>query len=840
MTTAYETFLASKSAVAGYFGHDGESELIAALKPHQADICRWAIAGGRRAIFADFGLGKSIMQIQIAVSLVAAYGGSSLIVCPLGVRQEFTRDARRFFGIELQYVRTNEEHAAAVAAGGQYFLTNYERVRDGQLDPNRFTVVSLDEASVLRSFGSKTYQTFLTLFEHVRFKFVCTATPSPNRFKELIHYAGFLGVMDTGQALTRFFQRDSEKAGNLRLYPHKEREFWLWLSTWAVFLTKPSDLGYSDEGYALPPLRLHEHRLPSDHADAGFDGHGQGKLLRDSAISLGDAAREKRDTLPQRIAEAKAIIDAAPPDQHWLIWHDLEDERRAIEAAFPEAVTVYGTQDLDERERAIVHFSDGNYRILATKPILAGSGCNFQRHCHAAVYLGVGYKFNDFIQSVHRINRFLQEHPVDIHVIYSEAEDPIYAELKRKWAQHDELREKMSEIIRSYGLGQELRGAELRRQMGVERREVVGERYTAVNNDSVLEMPRLANDSVDLVVTSWPFSDQYEYTPTYNDFGHNGGDEPFFAQMDYLTPEIVRALKPGRLYCVHTKDRMIFGSMSGDGFYAVNEFSDKCVTHLKKHGLRYMGRITVVTDVVRENNQTYRLGWTEQCKDGTKMGVGSPEYVLLFRKLPTDRTNSYADEPVRHDKKRYTRARWQFDAHGFWRSSGDRFLSPQEVRGLDFSTLRKLWHEFDRNHVYDYRKHVEAAEVLEAEGYLPSSFMLLDPTSHSEMVWDDVVRMRTLNGEQSRRQASQHTCPLQLDIVERLIERYSNPGELVLDPFGGLGTVGYCAVKMGRRAYTIELSPEYHDDAVGYLRAAEADIPMPTLFETLRTEANAS
>lgn len=834
----YEDFLASKSAIAQHSGVSGEISLNPVLKPHQRDICRWAIAGGKRAIFADFGLGKTLMQLQIAVSIIGVEGGSSLIVCPLGVRQEFTRDALRFFGIELAYVRTNDEHAVAVAAGQQFFLTNYERVRDGQLDPNRFTMVSLDEASILRSFGSKTYQTFLQLFEYVPYKFVCTATPSPNRYKELIHYAGFLGVMDTGQALTRFFKRNSEKAGDLQLYPHKEREFWLWLSTWAVFLTKPSDLGYPDEGYELPPLRVHEHRLTADHASAGFDTWGQGKLLRDAAISLGDAAREKRDSLSARIAKAKELIEAAGPDDHWIIWHDLEEERHAIEAALPEAVTVYGSQDLEEREQRIVDFSDGKYRVLATKPIIAGSGCNFQRHCHRAIYLGVNYKFNDWIQSVHRLYRFLQAHEVEIHVIHTESEDGIYATLLQKWKQHTELRETMAQIIRQYGLDSSLRSAEMRRQMGVERQEVIGKSFVAANNDCVVEMQRVAADSLDLVVTSWPFSDQYEYTPTYNDFGHNDGDGPFFEQMDYLTPEIVRALKPGRLYCVHAKDRIVFGSMSGDGMYTVSEFSDRCIAHLKKHGLRFMGRITVVTDVVRENAQTYRLGWTEQSKDGTKMGCGMPEYILLFRKLPSDRTRSYADEPVRHDKTTYTRARWQFDAHGFWRSSGDRFLTPEELSGLDFQTLRKLWHQHNGTHVYDFKQHVALAEQLENAGLLPSSFMLLDPVSHNEYVWDDVVRMRTLNSSQRRRQAELHTCPLQFDIVERLIERFSNPGELVMDPFGGLGTVAYCAVKMGRRGYTIELSPEYHADAVSYLKAAEADVPMPTLFESLASDGS--
>jgi DNA modification methylase len=835
--TPYEEFLRSKVVIAADRGLDAPCELSPHLKPHQADICRWAIRGGARGIFCSFGLGKTHIQIQILQAILEKFGGAGLIVCPLGVKGEFVRDAREYFGLEFVYVRTDAEYTEQFTAGYRFFLTNYERVRDGDLNPNRFCVVSLDEASVLRSFGSKTYQTFLGLFDTVRFKYVCTATPSPNRFKELIHYAGFLGVMDTGQALTRFFKRDSTQAGNLQLHPHKEREFWLWVSTWATFLTKPSDLGYSDDGYELPPLAIHRHRLPVDHGTAGFDSWGQGKLLRDAALGVQDASRERRDSLDDRIAKAKEIIDAGEPDRHWIIWHDLEDERRAIEKAFAayDIRTVYGSQDLDEREQAIADFSDGRFRILGTKPILSGSGCNFQRHCHSAIYLGVGYKFNDFIQSCHRIQRFLQTHPVDIHLIYTESEDAIYDTLMAKWAQHRELVAQMTDIIHEHGLNNAKLGSEMQRAIGIERREVRGELYTAVNNDNVLELGRMADSSVDLIVTSWPFSDHYEYTESYNDFGHNDGDDGFFAQMEFLTPETMRVLKPGRMYCVHAKDRIQYGSVTGDGMYTVNPFSDKCVAHMQKHGFRYCGRVTVVTDVVRENNQTYRLGWSEQCKDGTKMGVGSSEYVLLFRKLPTDTVNAYADVPVVKSKAEYTRARWQFDAHGFWRSSGNRFLRPEEIRELPLEQLRALWHEFNLKHVYEFEEHVGIAQSLEDAGCLPSSFMALDPKSHSSWVWDDVTRMRTLNTDQSRNRLEQHVCPLQFDIVDRLIVRYSNTGDLVLDPFGGIGTVAYRAVLLGRRGYSVELSTEYWLDSVGYCRAAEQKVGMPSLFDVLNT-----
>ena len=210
------------------------------LKPHQKDAIEWALKGGRRALFESFGLGKTIQQLIICKLILHSESGKALIVCPLGVRQEFFKDAKNKLGIEIFYVRNLAE--INQVPDNSICITNYERLRDGDIDPKYFTVTSLDEASVLRSYGSKTYQTFLDKFKGIKYKYVCTATPSPNKYKELIHYAGYLEVMDTGQALTRFFKRDSTKANNLTIHPHKIKEFLLWLSTWAIFISKPSDL----------------------------------------------------------------------------------------------------------------------------------------------------------------------------------------------------------------------------------------------------------------------------------------------------------------------------------------------------------------------------------------------------------------------------------------------------------------------------------------------------------------------------------------------------------------------------------------------------------------------
>lgn len=443
----YLEFLKSKIEIAKDSGFALDPERInKALKPHQKDAVLWALKGGRRALFESFGLGKTAQELEFCHQAAEHMKGRALIVLPLGVKQEFTRDAVKLLGYEKpEYCRTMAE---VMEAKSQIIVTNYERVRDGDIRPDYFCATSLDEASVLRSFGSKTYQTFLDKFKNVPYKLVATATPSPNRYKELIHYAGYLEVMDTGQALTRFFQRDSTKANNLTLYPNMEDEFWLWVSSWALFITKPSDLNpeYSDEGYALPPLKVNWHELPIKYGDS-IEKDGQMKLFNEAAAGLKEAAQVKRESIPQRVRKMKEIIDDSP-DDHFVLWHDLEKEREAIKKEIPQVVDIYGSQDYDLREKRVIDFSEGNTRLFATKKSLSGSGCNFQRYCHREIFLGIDYEFNDFIQAIHRCYRFLQEKPVVIDIIYMENEREIKEVLLEKWKNHNHMVEKMTDIVK--------------------------------------------------------------------------------------------------------------------------------------------------------------------------------------------------------------------------------------------------------------------------------------------------------------------------------------------------------------------------------------------------------
>lgn len=831
----YLDFLKHKMAISSQTGFDiDQSELTPSLFPHVKDTVRWAVKGGCRAIFSSFGMQKTVTQLEIIRVILKYKGGKGLIICPKRVVIEFLHQAKEHLNMDVTYVRTMEEVRNSLT---DIMITNYERVRDGEkgvrIEPSYFEVTSLDEASVLRGFGTKTYQEFLPMFSEVPYRFVATATPSPNRYKELIHYAGYLGVMDTGQALTRFFQRDSTKANNLTLYPGKEKEFWIWVATWAVFITKPSDLGYPDDGYKLPPLNIHEEVVLVDNSTAGYYKDGTKKMFREAALSLQDAAKERRDNMNGKISKVIEIINRPEnKDDHFLIWHDLEAERIELCKHIPGCKAVYGSQPDEEADKVILDFKEGRLKYLAAKPEMLGEGLNFQYHCHKAIMF-IDYRFNDKFQAIARIHRFMQKYPVELYLVFAESEDEIFKTFMQKWRQHNHMVETMAEMLRKNGLFGFDAETKLMRWMFASRSEEHGKLWRAINNDNVLECKNMKDNSVGLIVTSVPFSNHYEYTATYNDFGYNLGNKEFFEQMDYLTPELLRILQPGRVLAVHVKDRILFGNATKLGMPSLDPFHAFCIQHYMKHGFILFGMITVDTDVVRENNQTYRLGYSEMCKDGTKMGVGCPEYVLLFRKLPTDTSRAYADDPVIKSKDEYSLARWQIDASAAWKSSGNRLLTPAEMNQMGIDQLRNWFREYEKCHIYDYKEHVSFAEVLQKMGKLPKTFMAIDPPSKKDYEWDDIVRMRTLNANQSQKRRQNHICPLQLDLVERLIERYSNKGDVVFDPFGGIQTVPFCAVKMGRKGLSVELNHSYWHDGLTYLIEAETEVLSPTLFDLM-------
>lgn len=831
----YNDFLKSKVVIAENYGFKIEQDgLNPMLKPHNKDVVQWAIDGGRRAIFLNFGLHKTFTQLEIAKQVIDKTNKPFLIVCPLAVAGEFKRDRKKFnVPYEITYITDTD---TIDSYENQIFITNYERVRMGDIDASNFGGVSFDEASILRNLQTETTNYVIKHFQQVQYRFVATASPAPNDYIEILNYAVFLNVASRGHLLTRFFQRDSTKAGSLTLYPNKAKEFWQWVSTWAVFVSKPSDLGYSDDGYILPPLNTIEYCVESSQEESYVNKFGELVMFRDTKGDFAEKAKEKRESIKERCDKA---FEIAIQCKSAIIWHELESERIYLERLFKshKAKSVYGSQSNKLKEDLLIKFSEGEFDYLITKKRIAGSGCNFQEYCHDQIFCSLDDKFNDWIQAIHRSYRFGQKFGVNIHIVYTKEQHKTLQNLYRKWKQHNELQDEMISIVKEYGLNSEIIKSQMERQIFANGRKLTYDNVTLYNNDTVIvhadknEMP---DNSVDLYLTSIPFGDHYEYSDNYNDFGHNHGNEKFFEQMDYLTPNMLRCLKPGRIAAIHVKDRIRYSYQNGTSFTTIADFSGQTVAHYVKHGFYLIGKITVTTDVVAENNQTYRLGWSEQCKDASKMGVGLPEYILLFRKAPTHMDNAYADEPITKEKSEYTKALWQLDAHSYQRSSGDRFLTKEELKGLDMKKIVGAWKKYNSTEIYDFQEHLRVCEDLDEMEKLSSTFMTLPVHSNTDMVWTDVNRMNTLNAKQVSGKKEKHICPLQFDIIERLINRYSSEGEVVCDPFGGLFSTAYKALEMNRKAVSIELNSEYFNDGVYYVKAMMHKLSIPTLFDMIQ------
>lgn len=627
----YEDFLNSKIKLAEKKGFEvPDVALHPILKPHQRDVVKWAVLGGCRAGFLSFGLGKTIIQLEVLRQILNHYepGEKVLIVCPLGVKQEFINDGKKL-GVSVKYITSTDQ----ITDDQDFYITNYERVRMGSIDPSMFIAVTFDEASILRSLETETVDAMMKRFTKIPFRFVFTATPAPNRFLELINYAEYLGIMDRGQSLTRFFQRDSTTAGNLTLYERRKKEFWYWMSSWSCFITKPSDLGYDNTGYDLPELNLHRHLVKFNREVKIDKRNGQTSFVADASKSLSDAAEEKRISIPHRIAKvAEILVKEKQLSEQWVIWCDRNEEQRQIESLLSKLnislVSLYGSEDIEDREAKVMRWKNKEVDVFLSKPEMYGQGVNMQQ-CSKMIFVGIDYQFEKFIQAIHRIYRFLQLFACNVHVIYTDAEDEILKVLEFKWNNHLELQSEMTAIIQEHGLNSDLFKAELGREMFTTRKEFKSENYITINNDCIEEIKSIADNSIHLVCTSIPFGNHYEYSENYNCFGHNESNEEFFKQMDFLIPDLYRVLSPGRIAAIHVKDRIRYSYMNGTGFTSIDPFSDDTTRAFRKHGFHLLTRITVTTDVVQENNQTYRLGWSEKCKDGSKMGAGLPEYVLV-------------------------------------------------------------------------------------------------------------------------------------------------------------------------------------------------------------------
>lgn len=437
----YQSFIASKRTAATPVGFDvALSGINPKLFEWQRRIVQWACRMGRAAIFAECGLGKTAMQMEWA-RLVHLHTGRKIInLTPLAVAYQAVDEAAKF-DVAAAYCRSQAE---ADASSAPVIVTNYEML--GAFDPSRFSGVSLDESSILKSFMGATKRKIVESFAHTPYRLANTATPAPNDHLELGNHSEFLGVMPSYEMLMRWFINDTMKAGGYRLKKHAERDYWRWVASWAVCIAKPSDIGGDDAGFELPLLELIDHVVSVDHSRA----HAQGRLFLDGTMSATAMWQERRETTADR-CNALAEIVEAEPNEAWAVWCDTNDESDYLKKIFRDAVEVRGSDKPSEKESKLRAFSEGNARIIITKPDIAGFGLNWQ-HSARAGFVGVTYSFEKTYQALRRQWRFGQSRPVKAHMVYAESEGGIRQSLVVKQAQHREMQNKMSAAMREVGL----------------------------------------------------------------------------------------------------------------------------------------------------------------------------------------------------------------------------------------------------------------------------------------------------------------------------------------------------------------------------------------------------
>lgn len=409
----YEQFLNSKHIKSVPTGLKEVRPMAAKMFDYQQDITSWALRRGRAGIFEDCGLGKTIQELEWAKQVAESENGKVLLIAPLMVSAQHVIEAEKF-GYDVRFCRTNGEVENGIN------ITNYEKLH--KFDLSQFVGVALDESSILKSFDSKTRITVTEAFRETPYRSAWTATPAPNDFMELGNHAEFLGVMNRSEMLATFFVHDGGDTSKWRLKGHAKDEFWKWVCSWAVYLRKPSDLGYSDDGFALPELRVHEIVVESEQNLNGY-------LFPMPAATLSERRDARKGSRVERVEAACDLINKS--NEQWVAWCDLNSESELLHKAIKDSVEIKGADSDDHKLDAVKGFLSGKYRVLVSKPSMFGHGLNFQ-HCHNTAFVGLSDSWEMYYQAVRRFWRFGQKHPVNVHIITARNEGAVVANIKRK------------------------------------------------------------------------------------------------------------------------------------------------------------------------------------------------------------------------------------------------------------------------------------------------------------------------------------------------------------------------------------------------------------------------
>jgi DNA modification methylase/superfamily II DNA or RNA helicase len=712
----YTEFLETKKIRNTDSGFDiSEKSLNKFLFPFQKHIVKLALKKGRYALFEDCGLGKTIQQLEWANQVTKRTKLPVLILCPLAVTGQTINEGIKF-NIPVERLKSD-------VFGPGIYITNYEQLE--HVNADQFGGIVLDESSILKNFTGVYKNLIIDKFAHTPYKLACTATPSPNDLNEIGNHSEFLNILDSQDMRSKWFVRD-EGMNNYRLKGHAKKDFYAWISSWACMICSPSDIGFKEDGYVLPELNYIERLIRTEARD-------QGKLFNDISVSATNFNSELRLTKIERLDEAVEIVNKSK-DQ-FIIWIKQNEEGDYLMDKLHDAREVRGNDTPESKEKNLLGFANGDFRVLVTKSKIAQFGLNFQ-NCHNQIFAALDFSFEGLYQSIRRSYRFGQKHRVNIYLITTDTMENVRKTIEEKQRNFLELQEEMNKNMnnKTYGLMNDY-----------DFKEVKNENYWLMKGDSCTEIKRIPDNSVDLIVFSPPFSSLFTYSNYIHDMGNNESHDEFFKQYAFLLRDLYRILKPGRLMCCHTKNLGIYKNSSG--YTGVYPFTLHHTMAVLAEGFKqHCDPITIWTDPVLEmqRTKTQRLLYKTVTSDSTFTGTGMAEYVTVFKKWEGDQETW---EPVTNlNKENFPLDVWQ------------KWASP---------------------------------------------------------VWMDIRRTDVLNGKEGTQQGDEkHIAPLQLEVIHRLVNLWSNKGETIFTPFLGIGSEAYVALKDERKAIGIELKDSYFDVAV--------------------------
>lgn len=617
---AYLDFLETKRTRRVESGFEvSDEELNPVLFDFQRYCVKRALAAGRFALFEDCGLGKTIQQLEWADKVCRHVNRPVLILAPLAVIGQTIKEGEKF-GYVVREIETTESLTGLTTG---IYITNYDNMEN--VNASLFGGVVLDESSILKNFQGKTRTRLIEDFRETPYKLACTATPSPNDTTEICNHAEFLNVMSRSEMLAMYFVHDGGSTSEWRLKGHAKAMFWDFVSTWAVMMNKPSDIGFDDKGYELPPLRVIEEVVEVPKRDNGM-------LFNSTAVSATEYHKELRETYKLRLDRVAKIVNAS--EDSFLIWVGHDEEGRYLRGLIPDAVEVSGGDSKDYKKEKLIGFGRGEFRVLITKLKIAQFGLNYQ-NCHNQIYASLDFSFEATYQGIRRSYRFGQERQVNIYLITTDTMQNVKENFDKKQRAFMEMQASMTQAMnRNINHKTELIKMEMTKRYQSSCCDIrLG--------DCVRLIQEIPDESVGFSIFSPPFAELYTYSDKLEDMGNSKDYKEFFTAFNYLVKELYRVLWSGRNVAVHCMDLPI--QKGKEGFIGLRDFSGMILRAFQEAGFIYHSRVTIWKNPVTEMQRTKALGLLHKQvkKDAAMSRVGIPDYLMVFRK------EGAHDHPVR-------------------------------------------------------------------------------------------------------------------------------------------------------------------------------------------------